>query len=130
MRSAQPLAPLTATTTVPSSIHPPSRVRNRSSASSLPVSSSPADGSPGTAARAASRSQAIDEDELAKRRAARREHPSSLPANLSAYPWNDESPTELQARLEAMQKLLIDVAEALDDHEMHDLAEVLRRAAQ
>ena len=70
----------------------------------------------------------MDEDELAKRRAARREHPSSLPAPLSAHPWHDESPTELRARLEAMQNLVIDVAHTHDDLKMHDLAEVLRRA--
>jgi hypothetical protein len=72
----------------------------------------------------------MHEDELAKRRTARREHPSSLPATLSAHPWYDESPTELRARLEAMQNLVIDVADTLDDLKMHDLAEVLRRAAQ
>jgi hypothetical protein len=47
----------------------------------------------------------MNEDELAKRRAARRENPSSLPANLSAYPWHDESTTDLRAWLEAMQNL-------------------------
>ena len=72
----------------------------------------------------------MDEDELVKRRAARGEHPSSLPATWSAHPWYDESPTELRARLEAMQNLVIDVADALDDVKMNDLAEVLRRGAQ
>jgi hypothetical protein len=72
----------------------------------------------------------MNEDELAKRRAARRANPSSLPANLSAYPWHDESTTDLRAWLEAMQNLLIDVADTLDDLKLHGLAEVLRRAAQ
>jgi hypothetical protein len=72
----------------------------------------------------------MDGHELAKRRAARREHPSSLPATWSAHPCYDESPTELRARVEAMQNLVIDVADTLDELKMHDLAEVLRRAAQ
>jgi hypothetical protein len=61
----------------------------------------------------------MDEDELAKRRAARREHPSSLPATLSAHPWYDESPTELRARLEAMQIVLIDVANCCPTLRVH-----------
>jgi hypothetical protein len=72
----------------------------------------------------------MDEDDLAKRRAARGQHPSRLPATSSAHQWYDESPTELRARLEAMQNLVIDVADTLDDLKLHDLAEVLRRAAQ
>jgi len=72
----------------------------------------------------------MDEDELAKRRAARRGHPSSLPAILPTHPRYDESPTELRAPFEAMQNLVNDVADTLDDLKMHDLAEVLRRAAQ
>jgi hypothetical protein len=72
----------------------------------------------------------MNEDELAKRLAARRANPSSLPANLSAYPQHDESTTDLRAWLEAMQHLLIDVADTLDDLKLHGLAKVLRRAAQ
>jgi hypothetical protein len=80
----------------------------------------------------------MNEDGLAKRRAARLEHPLGLsrssvayPENSSvAYPENDESPAELRARLEALQNLLVDVADTLDDLKMHDLAGFLRRAAR
>ena len=71
----------------------------------------------------------MNEDELAKRRAARRVNPSSLPANLSAYPWHDESTTDLRAWLEAMQNLLIAVADTLGDLKLHGMASPKSSAA-
>jgi hypothetical protein len=54
--------------------------------------------------------------------------PIEPPGHVVGDPRYDESPTELRARLEAMQNLVIDVAHTHDDLKMHDLAEVLRRA--
>lgn len=76
-------------------------------------------------------------DELAARRADRSQHPSSLPALPGeALEWAgpdpmldvDNLPSVVRARLDALQGIVAEVADELEQRGVEDLAERLREA--
>jgi hypothetical protein len=79
----------------------------------------------------------VDEDELARRRAERGQHPSTLPPLPDdVVEWSrpdpmldvDNLPSVVRARLEALQGIAAEVADELERRGVDDLAERLREA--
>jgi len=74
----------------------------------------------------------MDDDELAKRRAERTHHPSTLPpmSEEQMLPASSDAWYAIWARLVAVERVVAEVADELDDRGLYDLADQLRNALQ